>query len=167
MQWYLHVPMLLTVAEVRPMTSRQTLATDGRYGKGPVNTQVLEHFLCLMGCKIKSKNTRKQSGCMHRTDIPVDLSRSCTVHLSLGPRSRVTWKASMSCLLLFKLVRQLSITAVSGPHRGKKIIQHLKKETNSTNQPKKQSKQCLPMKPRLVFGFYPSYLRVTEAPNLL
>ena len=111
----------------------------------------------------KSKNTRKQSGSMHRTDISVDLSRSCTVHRSLGPRSRAIWKASMSCLLLFKLVRQLSIMAVSGPHRGKKIIQHLKKETNSINQTKKQSKQCLPM----VLGFYPSYLRVTEASNLL
>lgn len=133
----------------------------------PCDAPVLEYFLCLMGCKIKSKSTRRQSGSMHRTDISVDLCRSWTVHLSLGPRSRVTWKASMSCLLIFKLVRQLSIMAVSGLHREQKIIRHLKKEANSTNQPKKQSKQCLSMECRLVLGFFPSYLRVTKASNLL
>ena len=65
---------MLTVAEVRPMTSSQALAADGRYGTGPVNAQVREHFLCPINCKIKSKDTRQKYGSMHRIDISVIFS---------------------------------------------------------------------------------------------
>lgn len=86
----------LTVAEVKPMTCRQALAAGGRQDTGPVCVQDLERL------PHGQQRTLEAS----RTDICVDLSRISIDHLSLGCRSRATWKEPTPTFYL-KLMRQL------------------------------------------------------------